>query len=112
MVKETTRAVAIRPVKSNGGRLVNGTPGKTIDSFVNMMHGLGIGADNPLSTASYGFNPITRNRIQLEWMHRGSWLAGLAVDITLRTCPFESTALADPDTVTPSKFTCPLPPPS
>ena len=81
VVKETTRAVAIRPVKSNGGRLVNGTPGKTIDSFVNMMHGLGIGADNPLSTASYGFNPITRNRIQLEWMHRGSWLAGLAVDI-------------------------------
>lgn len=56
-------------------------PGMTQDSFVNFAHKLGIGADNPLSTARYGFNPITRNAIQLEWMHRGAWLAGLAIDI-------------------------------
>lgn len=56
-------------------------PGQTMDSFVNFAHKLGIGADNPLSTARYGFNPVTRNRIMLEWMHRGAWLAGLAIDI-------------------------------
>lgn len=36
--------------------------------------------------ARQGFDPVTRQ-------------AGGSVDITLRTCPFESTALADPDTV-------------
>ena len=53
----------------------------TLDSFVNFQHKLGIGADNALSTGTYGFNPITRNRTLLEWIHRGSWLGGVAVDL-------------------------------
>ena len=53
----------------------------TTDSFVNFSHKLGIGADSPLSTGSYGFNPISRNRVLLEWIHRGSWLGGLVVDV-------------------------------
>ena len=53
----------------------------TADSFVNFAHKLGIGADNPLSSGSYGFNPITRNRTLLEWIHRGSWLGGVAIDV-------------------------------
>lgn len=53
----------------------------TFDSFINLQHKLGVGADNPLSASTYGFNPITRNRTQLEWMHRGSWICGLAVDL-------------------------------
>lgn len=53
----------------------------TTDSFVNFAHKLGVGADNPLSSGTYGFNPITRNRTLLEWIHRGSWLGGLAVDV-------------------------------
>lgn len=52
----------------------------TADNFVNFAHKLGVGADNPLTTASYGFNPITRQRQLLEWMYRGSWLAGVAID--------------------------------
>ncbi len=55
--------------------------GNTIDSFVNFAQQLGIGADNALSTAGYGFNPITRIRTMLEWIHRGSWLGGVAVDL-------------------------------
>lgn len=51
------------------------------DSFQNFAHKLGVGADNPLSFASYGYNPLTRNRQQLEWIHRGSWLGGVAVDL-------------------------------
>ena len=46
----------------------------TLDSFVNFQMNLGIGADNALSSSNYGFNPITRNRTQLEWIHRGSWV--------------------------------------
>ena len=52
-------------------------PVATLDSFINFQHKLGVGADNALSTASYGFNPITRNRNLLEWIHRGSWLGGV-----------------------------------
>lgn len=57
------------------------TTGATFDSFVNLAHKLGIGADNALTAGSYGFNPITRNRTLLEWIHRGSWLGGMAVDV-------------------------------
>jgi len=53
----------------------------TADSFVNFAHKLGVGADNPLSSSTYGYNPITRNRTLLEWIHRGSWLGGVAVDL-------------------------------
>lgn len=53
----------------------------TLDSFVNFAHNMGIGADNALSSSSYGFNPVTRDRTKLEWIHRGSWLGGVAVDV-------------------------------
>lgn len=53
----------------------------TVDSFVNFAQNLGIGTDNPMSSSSYGFNPVTRNRTMLEWIHRGSWLGGMAVDV-------------------------------
>lgn len=62
----------------------NGTPqlaAATIDSFVNFAHKLGMGADNLLTSSTYGFNPISRNRTLLEWIHRGSWLGGMAVDL-------------------------------
>lgn len=53
----------------------------TVDSFVNFAQSLGVGADNPLSSSGYGFNPISRVRTTLEWIHRGSWLGGVAVDL-------------------------------
>lgn len=53
----------------------------TADSFVNFAAKLGIGADNLMSQGTYGYNPITRNRLLLEWIHRGSWLGGVAVDL-------------------------------
>lgn len=59
----------------------SGVKAATADSFVNFMQRMGMTADNPMSTGSYGFNPISRNRIMLEWIHRGSWLGGVAVDI-------------------------------
>lgn len=53
----------------------------TLDSFVNFAQKMGVGADSPLSTASYGYNPISRLRVILEWIYRGSWLGGVAVDV-------------------------------
>ncbi len=54
---------------------------KTRDSYQNFALNLGIGTDNALSGSTYGFNPISRNRTLLEWMHRGSWIAGRTVDV-------------------------------
>jgi uncharacterized protein len=54
---------------------------KTHDSFQNFAAGMGVGTDNITSSSTYGFNPVTRNRILLEWIYRGSWLAGVAVDV-------------------------------
>lgn len=53
---------------------------KTLDSFQNFAANLGLGTDNVSSGATYGFNPITRIRTLLEWIHRGSWLGGVVVD--------------------------------
>jgi phage-related protein (TIGR01555 family) len=60
--------------KRRGGRI-------TTDSFQNFVAQVGIGTDNLSSGSTYGFNPITRNRILLEWIHRGSWAGGLAVNV-------------------------------
>src|SRR5207253_777341 len=54
---------------------------KTADSFQNFAAALGMDANALFSGGSYGFNPISRIRILLEWIHRGSWLGGVAVDL-------------------------------
>lgn len=88
--EERRTLVALDRVTKDHDRLAKGrgrpTSGSeigaaTLDSFVNFQHSLGIGANNAMSSSSYGFNPITRNRTILEWIHRGSWLGGLAVDV-------------------------------
>lgn len=53
----------------------------TGDSFQNFALNLGIGTNNALSQSQYGFNPITRIRTLLDWIHRGSWLGGIAIDL-------------------------------
>lgn len=54
---------------------------QTTDSFQNFTAKLGIGTDNMMSASTYGFNPISRVRTLLEWIHRGSWVGGIAVDV-------------------------------
>lgn len=53
----------------------------TQDSFQNFGANIGIGTDNISSFGTYGFNPITREKIKLEWVHRGSWIAACAIDM-------------------------------
>lgn len=51
------------------------------DSFNNFAAALGIGANNVNTASTYSFNFITKNRILLESMYRGSWVVGQAVDV-------------------------------
>jgi uncharacterized protein len=53
----------------------------TGDSFQNFQLNIGQGTNNALSSSAYGFNPITRIRTLLDWIHRGSWLGGIAIDL-------------------------------
>lgn len=51
------------------------------DSYVNFAADLGIGTNNLSTSAGYAFNFLTKNRILLEAMYRGSWVIGAAIDI-------------------------------
>lgn len=53
----------------------------TGDSFQNFTARVGLGTQNQHSDSSYGFNFVSRNRIQMEAVYRSSWLAGRAVDV-------------------------------
>jgi|ERR1700758_117759 len=70
-----------RSIKAVANKAIREEKKSTKDSFTNFAQKMGVGADNALSTASYGFNPISRIRTLLEWIHRGSWIGGLAVDV-------------------------------
>ena len=56
------------------------TTAQTTDSYQNLLTRTGVGARNLNDASTYGFNPITRNRLLLENMYRGSWVCGTAVD--------------------------------
>lgn len=70
-----------KTTQKRAARAENAERKRTRDSYQNFALKLGIGTDNALSGSTYGFNPITRNKILLEWMYRGSWLAGVAIDL-------------------------------
>lgn len=53
----------------------------TFDTFQSFMAKVGINQDNITTGGNYGFNPISRQRMMLEWMYRGSWVAGMAIDL-------------------------------
>jgi phage-related protein (TIGR01555 family) len=81
---------------------VKGLSAVTADSFVNFAQLMGIGAENPLGSASYGFNPVTRIRTVLEWCHRGSWLGGVAIDLVaddMTRKGIEHTGKLDPEQI-------------
>lgn len=52
----------------------------TNDSYQNFAANVGVGTSNLSSNSTFGFNPITRNRMQLDWMYRGSWIVKQIVD--------------------------------
>ena len=56
------------------------TAANTRDGFANLAARMGLGAQNVFSEGTYIFDLLTRNRIKLEAMYRGSWVVGAAVD--------------------------------
>lgn len=62
-------------------RLVDeATSVQTIDSYENFVARVGVMNNNVLSAGFYGFNLLTRNRVQLEAAYRGSWIVGQMVN--------------------------------
>lgn len=53
---------------------------KVADSFQNLLARVGLGAGSQNDASQYGFSPISRNRIQIDFAYRSSWIAGKAVD--------------------------------
>lgn len=60
---------------ANAKRWVSG------DSFQNFEARVGLGTANQASQFTYGFDFISRNRVQMEAMYRSSWIVGQAVDV-------------------------------
>ncbi|AHB06360.1 HI1409 family phage-associated protein [Pandoraea pnomenusa 3kgm] len=50
------------------------------DSFQNFEARVGLGTNNQASQYTYGFDFISRNRVQMEAMYRSSWIVGAMVD--------------------------------
>lgn len=50
------------------------------DSYQNLAARIGLGSGNLGDAGTYQINPVTRERASLEYMYRGSWIAGIAVD--------------------------------
>lgn len=53
---------------------------RTGDGFLNLSARLGTRADNLSADSTYIFDMLTKNRVKLEAMYRGSWIVGAAVD--------------------------------
>jgi phage-related protein (TIGR01555 family) len=75
---------------------------RTADSFQNFVARVGHGTGNQHDASHYGFHPVTRNRLQMEWVYRGSWVAGRVVDAVARDMTREGVDIntsADPTDV-------------
>jgi len=70
-----------RAQKANVAASANAKRWISGDSFQNFEARVGLGTNNQASQYSYGFDFISRNRIQMEAMYRSSWVVGQAVDV-------------------------------
>ena len=68
--------------KKTANKIKKDNPNLTTDGFVNFAAKLGVGREtgNLLSAGNYDFNYVTRDRLKLERMYRGSWIVGAAID--------------------------------
>ncbi|WP_449411077.1 DUF1073 domain-containing protein [Methylobacterium komagatae] len=72
-----TPAPAKRRIRVQAGS----QPTFTADTYQNVVARLGVGTSNIHSGSTYGYNPISRNRMLLDFMYRGSWIVGKVVDV-------------------------------
>lgn len=67
--------------KANVAASANAKRWASGDSFQNFEARVGLGTANQASQYTYGFDFISRNRVQMEAMYRSSWIVGQAVDV-------------------------------
>lgn len=53
---------------------------KTADSFQNLASRTGLGAGSQNDASRYAFSPVSRDRVQIEYVYRSSWIGRKAVD--------------------------------
>ena len=53
---------------------------RTVDSVQNFIARVGLGTPNQAAATTYGPSPISRNRLQLEYAYRSSWICRQVVD--------------------------------
>ena len=70
---------------------------RTHDSYQNFLTHVGQGTGNVLDGSRYGFHPVTRNRLQMEWAYRGSWICGKAVDSVAEDMTREGVSITTDD---------------
>ncbi|MFA9439414.1 DUF1073 domain-containing protein [Uliginosibacterium sp. sgz301328] len=74
----------------------------TGDSFQNFASRVGLGTANQSSFGSYGFDFVSRNRVQMEAAYRSSWICGMAVDVVaddMTRAGIEIHSELDPDNI-------------
>lgn len=68
-------------VRVQAGQVRRTTDAIVRDGFQNFEAAVGLGTGNQMSNARYGYTPLTRNRQELEFMYRGSWIVRQAVGV-------------------------------
>ncbi len=75
---------------------------QTSDSFQNLLTRTGLGAGSQNDGSRYSFTPVSRDRVQLEFCYRSSWIAGAVVDSYAEDMTREGIDIvgdADPDKI-------------
>src|SRR5215467_14904043 len=97
----TTKSVARSARREQNREFPASLPRRpTIDSYQNFMTRTGQGTDNLNSYGSYGYYPITRLRIILDFAYRSSWICRTGVEAVAEDMTREGFTLGsdmDPD---------------
>lgn len=79
--KPVYRVTTDGAVKSVNGIPMPDTGRMTQDTYANFLASVGMQTRNLSAGSTYQFRMLTRERILLEMMYRGSWVCGVAVDL-------------------------------
>jgi hypothetical protein len=77
--RERAEPVPTHPIRHAAEQNVSYSQ-RTTDSYQNFITHTGFGTDNANSFGGYGFYPITRLRIILDWAFRSSWVCRVACE--------------------------------
>ncbi len=75
---------------------------RTQDTYQNFVARVGMGTGNQNDGGHYGFRPVSRNRIEMEYAYRGSWIVGRIIDVVAQDMTREGVEINttdDPDTI-------------